>query len=206
MEATTVNVKVDIDAAAATAQNRQIVQKWGIVGQQIYTIVPASPDLRWKEDQINGRNNLRAELKTYLLKAIDITSVAVLPKDLDGFPKIVVNEKSNDPSLVFPMAAPDFKKATRDNVIEAIERSNKPGSKPVFFEVADLPMLLELLKQTNGSILQQYEEFARKFMSLTETVRGHMDSNERIAADYYRQCGVNPNAEVVEVKAKVTVE
>ena len=121
-------------AAQILARYRQTAQKFGpFFGQQIFTIVAQTPDLKWKEDVATGKNTFRQEVKAYILKAIDVESVSLLEKDVDGRPKIILNEKKNDPSLVFELADPEFTKATRQNVIECIERLSKPGSKPMFF-------------------------------------------------------------------------
>lgn len=191
-------------AAQIMARYRQTAQKFGpFFGQQLFTVVAQNPDLKFKEDQLNGRNGLRQEIKAYIIKAIDVVSVSLMEKDVDGQPKIVLNEASNDPSLVFPLAAPDFSKATRANVSECIDRLSKPGSKPMFFAAEDLPTLNELVRVANQGALNAYEEFARKFVQLSETVRGYMEANDRIQSDYLRQCGVNPSETTVNVKVEV---
>ena len=136
-------------AAQILARYRQTAQKFGpFFGQQIFTIVAQTPDLKWKEDVATGKNTFRQEVKAYILKAIDVESVSLLEKDVDGRPKIILNEKKNDPSLVFELADAEFTKATRQNVIECIERLSKPGSKPMFFTGEDLPLLTHLTKPT----------------------------------------------------------
>lgn len=193
--------------SSVIAQNRKTIKEWDIItcGDQIYTIVATSPDLSFKEELMAGRNGLRKEIKAFVLRAIDVSSVTVLEKDVDGYPKMVLNEKSNDASLVFPMAKPDFKPATRANVIEAIERLGKPGSQPVFFSDKDLPMLLDLLKLSNQAALNEYEALARKFTNLTDVVRNQMDANEFLVSEYYRQRGIEATKiETIHVEANVT--
>lgn len=193
-------------AAQVLSRYRQTAQKFGpFFGQQIFTIVATTPDLKWKEDVATGKNTLRQEVKAYILKAIDVKSVSLLEKDVDGRAKIVLNEKDNDPALVFELADPEFTKATRQNVIECIERLNKPGSKPMFFTAEELPMLNELSKLSNQSVLNFYEELSRKAMKLAETVRGYMDMNQRMQVEYLRQCGLTGENETeIHVTATVT--
>lgn len=198
------NINKSTLASQIMARCRQTVQMYGkFFGQQLFTIVTQNPDLKFKEDQLNGRNGLRQEIKAYIIKTIDVVSVELMEKDVDGQPKIVINQFSNDPSLVFPVAPPDFSKATRANVSECIDRLSKPGSKPMFFAAEDLPTLNELVRVANQGALNAYEEFARKFVQLSETVRGYMEANDRIQSDYLRQCGVNPSETTVNVKVEV---
>lgn len=193
-------------AVSVMAKYRQTAQKYGpFFGQQLFTIVAQSPDLKWKEDVMANKNTLRQEVKAYLLKAIDVKSVALLERDIDNRPKIVLNEKDNDPALVFELADPDFTKATRESIREAIDRLGKPGSKPMFFTAEELPMLNELLKLPNQSVLTFYEDLARKYMQLAETVRGYMEMNERMQIEYMQQCGIQPNTDV-QVEVHTTVE
>lgn len=192
-------------AAQIMARYRQTAQKYGpFFGQQIFTIVAQTPDLKYKEDVASGKNTFRFETKAYILKAIDVESVSLLEKDVDGRPKIVLNEKKNDPSLVFEMVPPEFTKATRQNVIECIERLSKPGSKPMFFTAEELPMLNDLTKLSNQSVLNFYEEMSRKCMQLAETVRGYMDMNQRLQVDYLRQCGLTNDDTEIHVTATIT--
>lgn len=187
------------------ARYRQTAQKFGpFFGQQIFTIVAQTPDLKYKEEVATGKNTFRQETKAYLLKAIDVKSVKLLEKDVDGRAKIVLNEEDNDPALVFELAEPEFTKATRQNVIECIERLNKAGSKPMFFTSEELPMLNELSKLSNQSVLNFYEEMSRKCMQLAETVRGYMEMNNRIQIDYLRQCGLTDAS--TEVNVNVTIK
>lgn len=206
METNLNGVKAPNLAAQILARYRQTAQKFGpFFGQQIFTIVAQTPDLKWKEDVAMGKNTFRQEVKAYILKAIDVESVSLLEKDVDGRPKIVLNEKKNDPSLVFELADPEFTKATRQNVIECIERLNKPGSKPMFFTAEELPMLNELSKLSNQSVLNFYEEMTRKCMQLAETVRGYMDMNQRMQVDYLRQCGLDNQDTATEIHVTATV-
>ena len=55
----------------------------------------------------------------------------------------------------------------------------------------------------NSSILNFYEEQARKNMQLAETVRNIMDQQDRAQVEYLRQCGIT-NEDQVEVN--VTIE
>lgn len=193
-------------AAQVLARYRQTAQKFGpFFGQQIFTIIAQTPDLKWKEDVALGKNTLRQEVKAFVLKAIDVKSVSLLEKDVDGRPKIVLNEKDNDPALVFELGDPEFTKATRQNVIECIERLSKPGSKPMFFTAEELPMLNDLSKLSNQSVLNFYEELSRKAMKLAETVRGYIDMNERLQVEYLRQCGLTDSSNTeIHVTATVT--
>ena len=110
-------------AAQILARYRQTAQKFGpFFGQQIFTIVAQTPDLKWKEDVATGKNTFRQEVKAYILKAIDVESVSLLEKDVDGRPKIILNEKKNDPSLVFELADPEFMNKIRDGRINEIDR------------------------------------------------------------------------------------
>ena len=194
-------------AAQVLAHYRQTAQKFGpFFGQQIFTIVAQTPDLKWKEDVATGKNTFRQEVKAYILKAIDVESVSLLEKDVDGRPKIILNEKKNDPSLVFELADPEFTKATRQNVIECIERLSKPGSKPMFFTAEELPMLNDLTKLSNQSVLNFYEEMTRKCMQLAETVRSYMDMNQRMQVEYLRQCGLDNQETEIHVTATITEE
>ena len=193
--------------AQILARYRQTDQKFGpFFGQQIFTIVAQTPDLKWKEDVATGKNTFRQEVKAYILKAIDVESVSLLEKDVDGRPKIILNEKKNDPSLVFELADPEFTKATRQNVIECIERLSKPGSKPMFFTAEELPMLNDLTKLSNQSVLNFYEEMTRKCMQLAETVRSYMDMNQRMQVEYLRQCGLDNQETEIHVTATITEE
>lgn len=192
-------------AAQILARYRRTAQKFGpFFGQQIFTIVAQTPDLKWKEDVATGKNTFRQEVKAYILKAIDVESVSLLEKDVDGRPKIILNEKKNDPSLVFELADPEFTKATRQNVIECIERLSKPGSKPMFFTAEELPMLNDLTKLSNQSVLNFYEEMTRKCMQLAETVRSYMDMNQRMQVEYLRQCGLDNQETEIHVTATIT--
>lgn len=194
-------------AAQVLARYRQTAQKFGpFFGQQIFTIVAQTPDLKWKEDVATGKNTFRQEVKAYILKAIDVESVSLLEKDVDGRPKIILNEKKNDPSLVFELADPEFTKATRQNVIECIERLSKPGSKPMFFTAEELPMLNDLTKLSNQSVLNFYEEMTRKCMQLAETVRSYIDMNQRMQVEYLRQCGLDNQETEIHVTATITEE
>lgn len=188
--------------AAVMANNRKIAQKYGqFFGQMLFTIIATNPDLKWKEDVVAGRQTLRNEVKAFVIKGVDVSGVSVLEKDLDGYPKICLNKGTAD-EMIFPMADPEFTKATRENVAEAIERAGKAGSKPMFFSAADLPQLTELVRISNQSALDTYEKMAQKMLKLAETTRGLIDSADRLQADYMRQCGV----EIDSVEVNITVE
>lgn len=191
-------------ATQLLARYRQTAQKFGpYFGQQIFTVISTNPDLRWKEDTIAGMNTLRQEVKVFLIKAIDVKSVKFLEEDLDGNPKIVLNEESNDPNLVFPLTEPDFSKATRATVKDCVDRLSKLNSKPMFFAAEELPMLNDLLKISNQSALTFFEDQSRKNMKLAECVRDIMDSSDRTQTEYLRQCGVNPNVDTT-IRVQVT--
>lgn len=199
------NVVVNGNLAAVMAQNRKVAQKYGqFFGKMLFSIQVTNPDLKWKEDCLAGRQTLRNEVKAFIIKGIDISGVAVLEKDLDGYPKIILNKGTKD-EIIFPMAEPDFTKATRENVAEAIERACKPNSKPMFFSSEDLPTLTELVRMSNQSALDTYEKQAQKMVKLAETVRGMMDAADRMQAEYMRQCGID-TTDVVEVNVSVEVE
>ena len=184
---------------------RQTVAEYGpFFGKKIFTIVATNPDLKWKDDVMNGVNTLRNEVKVFVLKGIDIKSVSLKAKDIDGQPKIIFNAEDDDDTLVFPVVKPDFCKATRNTVGECIERLTKTNSKPMFFDARELPHLVNLLRQTNQAVLNFYEELSRKYLNLSETVRGMMDSTDRYQAEYLRQCGIGSTE--TEVQVKVTVE
>lgn len=143
---------------------------------------------------MQGVNTFRNEIKAFVIKAIDIYNVGILEKDLDQRPKVIINNNIEGiEPILFELAEPDFKPATRANVIECIERTGKPGSKPMFFSVEDLPTLDKLVEETNASKVSLYEDFARKCMSLAKTVRGYSDQNRRLYQDYLRQCGIEGN-------------
>lgn len=184
--------KLPSNLAQLTAQNRQILQKFQVFGKQLYTIIAVNPDPKWKEETMQGVNTFRNEVKAYIIKAIDIYNVGILEKDLDQRPKVIINNglEGIEP-ILFELAEPDFKPATRANVIECIERIGKPGSKPMFFSVEDLPTLDKLVEESNIAVVGMYEDFTRKCMSLAKTVRGYCDQNKRIYQDYLRQCGIN---------------
>lgn len=191
--------------APIIATYRATAKEYGrFFGEQLYTIIATNPDLKWKEDVLADRNTLRKDVNVFLVKAIDIYEVKFQPKDLDGEPKIILNPEDNDPNLVFPLVKPEFSKATRAVVQEAVERIGKKGSKPIFFTAEEAPMLNELLRVHNQSVLNFYEDLSRKYMKLSETVRNQMDQAERAQLEYLRQCGVDPND--TEVKVKVTLE
>lgn len=178
-------------AAQVIARYRATAKEYGrFFGEQIYTVVATNPDLKWKEDVLNDKNTLRKEVNVFIVKAIDILDVKFIAKDLDGEPKIMLNPDDNDPNLVFPLVKPDFSKADRKSVAECIERIGKKNSKPMFFAAEELPMLNDMLKIHNKSILNFYEDLSRKFIRLSETVRDMMDQSDRIQLEYQRQCGV----------------
>ena len=126
-----------------------------------------------------------------------------MEKDVDGYPKIIINKADNDPNLVFPVVEPEFTKATRENVAECIERTGKPNSKPMFFSAAELGMLTDLVRVANQGALNAYEEMFRKMSKLAETVRGMMDATERLKADYLRQCGIDNDTTEIHVQVEV---
>lgn len=192
--------KLPNNLAQLTAQNRQILQKFQVFGKQLYTIMAVNPDPKWKEDTMQGVNTLRCETKAFIIRAIDIYNVGILEKDLDQRPKVIINNgiEGVEP-ILFELAEPDFKPATRANVIECIERIGKPGSKPMFFSVEDLPTLDKLVEESNVAKISFYEDYARKCMSLAKTVRGYSEQNTRIYQDYLRQCGINENATEVNI-------
>lgn len=192
-------------AAQVMARYRATAKEYGrFFGEQIYTVVATNPDLKWKEDVLNDKNTLRKEVNVFIVKAIDILDVKFIAKDLDGEPKIMLNPDDNDPNLVFPLVKPDFSKADRKSVAECIERIGKKNSKPMFFAAEELPMLNDMLKIHNNSILNFYEDLSRKFIRLSETVRDMMDQSDRMQLEYQRQCGVVTDE--TEVTLQVNLE
>lgn len=192
-------------AAQVIARYRATAKEYGrFFGEQIYTVVATNPDLKWKEDVLNDKNTLRKEVNVFIVKAIDILDVKFIAKDLDGEPKIMLNPDDNDPNLVFPLVKPDFSKADRKSVAECIERIGKKNSKPMFFAAEELPMLNDMLKIHNKSILNFYEDLSRKFIRLSETVRDMMDQSDRMQLEYQRQCGVVTDE--TEVTLQVNLE
>lgn len=192
-------------AAQVMARYRATAKEYGrFFGEQIYTVVATNPDLKWKEDVLNDKNTLRKEVNVFIVKAIDILDVKFIAKDLDGEPKIMLNPDDNDPNLVFPLVKPDFSKADRKSVAECIERIGKKNSKPMFFAAEELPMLNDMLKIHNKSILNFYEDLSRKFIRLSETVRDMMDQSDRMQLEYQRQCGVVTDE--TEVTLQVNLE
>lgn len=192
-------------AAQVMARYRATAKEYGrFFGEQIYTVVATNPDLKWKEDVLNDKNTLRKEVNVFIVKAIDILDVKFIAKDLDGEPKIMLNPDDNDPNLVFPLVKPDFSKANRNSVAECIERIGKKNSKPMFFAAEELPMLNDMLKIHNKSILNFYEDLSRKFIRLSETVRDMMDQSDRMQLEYQRQCGVVTDE--TEVTLQVNLE
>lgn len=192
-------------AAQVMARYRATAKEYGrFFGEQIYTVVATNPDLKWKEDVLNDKNTLRKEVNVFIVKAIDILDVKFIAKDLDGEPKIMLNPDDNDPNLVFPLVKPDFSKADRKSVAECIERIGKKNSKPIFFAAEELPMLNDMLKIHNKSILNFYEDLSRKFIRLSETVRDMMDQSDRMQLEYQRQCGVVTDE--TEVTLQVNLE
>ena len=190
------------ELSAVLANNRKIAQKYGpYFGQMLFTLVSTNPDLKWKEDCIAGRQTLRNEVKAFVIKGIDVCSVSICNKDIDGNPKIVLN-KDTENEMVCPMAEPEFTKATRENVAEAIERAGKTSSKPMFFSAADLPELIKLVRTSNQMALDTYEKMAQKMLKLAETTNGIIEAGDRLQAEYLRQCGVNTS----EVDVHLTVE
>lgn len=189
---------------SAMAQCRKAAQAYGpYFGQMLFTVATTNPDLKWKEDCIANKQTLRNEVKAFVIKAIDICGIKFLEKDLDGYPKIVLNPDSNDPNLVFPAAIPEFPKATRENVLECIDRLNKANSKPMFFSAQDLPLLIEIVRSANQSALTTYEEMSRKMARLAQTVREMMDVTDKMKSDYLRQCGIE---DTTTVHVQVNVE
>lgn len=203
----TPNIKLDNEqliAAQTLARYRATAQEYGrFFGAQIFTIITTNPDLKWKEDVLADKNVLRKEVPVFLIKPIDVMTVGFLPKDLDGEPKIVLNEKSNDPNLVFPLVKPDFTKATRETVRDCIDRIGKKGSKPLFFAAEELPMLNDLLKVHNNAVINFYEENSMKFLKLAETVRNMVDQSDRLQSEYLRQCGVSEENVNISVNIEV---
>lgn len=185
---------------------RPIAKQYGrYFGEQLYTIIAVNPDLKWKEDTIAGKNTLRQEVRALLVKPIDVLSVELLEKDFDGQPKIIMNGKDKDKNLVFPLVPPEFSKATRENVADAIDRLSKNNSKPVFFSAEDLPQLNEFLDMHNQAVLSFFEDQSRHFMQLSETVRGYMDAGTRLKNEYLRQCGVQLDS-TIEAHVKVEID
>lgn len=197
------------ELASIMARYRQVCKKYGeYFSSQIYTIVSHNPDLKWKEDVQNDKNTLRKDVRIFIVKPIDITGIELCEKDFDGHPKVILNPKSQDPSLVFDLAEPNFQKATRESVMACIATLTKPNdptnpTRPIFFGPSELPQLNTCLKMHNSSILNFYEEQARKNMQLAETVRNIMDQQDRAQVEYLRQCGIT-NEDQVEVN--VTIE
>lgn len=184
---------------------RQVIAEYGqFFGKKIFTIEKTNPDLKWKSDTLEGKNTLRNEVCVFILKGIDIKSVSFTEKDLDGQPKIIFNPEDNDDTLVFPVVKPDFVKATRETVRECVERLSKSNSKPMFFKESELPELVKLLRITNQAVLEFYEEQSRKFLNLSQTVRGMMDAADRYQTEYLRECGVSETE--TEVNVQVTIE
>ena len=187
------------------AECRKVAQSYGpYFGQQLFTIIKTNPDLKWKEDMLSGKNVLRQEVFMLVIKPIDVYSVTFTEKDLDGNPKIILNEKDNDPNLVFPLSEPDFSEATRATVSDCVDRLSKPNSKPMFFAAKELAQLTELVKVQNQGILNFYEEQANKHMKLADVVRQVMDQADRTRLDYMRQCGVDVNETEVRMKVEIS--
>ncbi|MGM9531867.1 hypothetical protein, partial [Intestinibacter sp.] len=114
---------LNLSAKSAIATYRKAAQAYGpYFGQVLLTVVTTNPDLKWKEDCVNGKQTLRNEVKAFVIKAIDIVGIKFIEKDLDGYPKIVLNPESNDPNLTFPVSVPEFPKATRETVMDCIDR------------------------------------------------------------------------------------
>lgn len=198
------NIKTNVNNQLL-GRHRQIIAEYGqFFGKKIFTIEKTNPDLKWKGDTIEGKNTLRNEVSVFVLKGIDIKSVSFTEKDLDGQPKIIFNPEDNDDTLVFPVVKPDFVKATRETVRECVERLSKSNSKPMFFKESELPELVKLLRVTNQAVLEFYEEQSRKFLNLSQTVRGMMDAADRYQAEYLRECGINESE--TEVTVQVSVE
>lgn len=198
------NVKPNI-SNQILGRYRQVVAEYGpFFGKKIFTIEKTNPDLKWKNETMEGKNTLRNEVNVFVLKGIDIKSVSFTEKDLDGQPKIIFNAEDNDDTLVFPVVKPEFVKATRETVRDCVERLSKSNSKPMFFKESELPELVKLLRITNQSVLEFYEEQSRKFLNLSQTVRGMMDAADRYQAEYLRECGVNESE--TEVTVQVSVE
>lgn len=194
-------------AAQILARNRQVAQKYGpYFGKQLFTIIAVNPDPKYKEDVMNGINTFRNEIKAYIIKAIDIMSVSIVAKDLDQRPKIAINKDiPGVEPLMFEIAEPDFSKATRANVTEAIDRLGKSGASPMFFSAEDLQNLDKLVEEANMGAITHYENFARHCLNLSKTVRGYSDANKRIYTDYMRQCGIGSDVEVnVHVETTTT--
>ena len=185
------------------ANCRRVAQAYGpYFGQMLFTVVTTCPDLKWKEDCALNKQTLRKEQKAFIIKAIDINGIKFLEKDLDGYPKIVLNPESNDPNLVFNIAMPEFPKATRENVLECIDRIGKNGTRPMFFSAQDLPLLIELVRNANQTVLADYEDMSRKCARLAQTVRDMMDAADKMKSDYLRQCGVEEHS----VELNVNIE
>lgn len=198
-----INVNLNDKADQIIGRYRQVLTSYGpYFGQKLFTVTKTNPDLKWKEDTFNGKNTLRNEVNVYVLKGIDIKSVSFKEKDIDGNPKIIFNAEDNDNSLVFPLEKPDFKNATRDTISECIDRLSKPNSKPMFFDAKELPELVELLRIANQAVLEFYEEQSRKFLNLSQTVRGIMDQADRFQGEYLRQCGVASTDTEINIKVE----
>lgn len=199
------NKKATIEAIIA--QNRQNISAYGeYFGRMLFTVVATCPDLNWRKDVQADKNTLRKEVLAFALKAVNIRSINVIEKDLDGCPKIIINQEDNDPNLVFSVAEkPVFPEATRENVAECIERAKQKDNIPMFFSDRDLPKLLECIRVANQTALKFYEDLSRKAMDLSQTVRGIMQAGERMQADYLRQCGIGDDTETtIKIHAEIS--
>lgn len=76
----------------------------------------------------------------------------------------------------------------------------------MFFTAEELPMLNDLTKLSNQSVLNFYEEMTRKCMQLAETVRSYIDMNQRMQVEYLRQCGLDNQETEIHVTATITEE
>ena len=194
---------LNLSAKSAIATYRKAAQAYGpYFGQVLLTVVTTNPDLKWKEDCVNGKQTLRNEVKAFVIKAIDIVGIKFIEKDLDGYPKIVLNPESNDPNLTFPVSVPEFPKATRETVMDCIDRIGKANAKPMFFSAQDMPMLVQIVNSANQAALNTYEEMSRKMSTLSQTVRDMMDATLKMQYDYNRQCGVNE----ADLQVNITIE
>lgn len=196
-----------VNSANIIGRYRKVLQNFGpYFGQMLLTVKATCPDLKWNEDRIAGKQGLRNEVKAFVIVPIDIVSIKLLEKDLDGQPKIILNEESNDPNLIFPLVSPNFSKATRENVMECIDRANKPNSQPMFFAASDLPLLTDHVRIANQTALNTYEEQARKMAQLAQCVRDMVDANDKLKSDYLRQCGVGESTVSVNIRVEEGTE
>lgn len=183
---------------------RKVLMMYGqYYAQQLFTVRTTNPDLKYKEDVMNGKNTLRYPVSAFVVEPVDISSIEFLEKDVDGNPKVIFNSKSKNP-LVFPVEPPQFCKATRETIADCIEALQKNNAKPMFFAAQDLDALIDIVNNMNQTSLDFYNEMSRKCLRLSETLSGMMDANTRVKNSYYAQCGIVEDE--IELRANVTVE